>query len=105
MPQPIVKAQVGNMTFGVTEQQARDFGQRWDSGGIKIILDNTTISFANAWANIALKSALENPQVQMAIFKHVYDKIKAGKPGPPQAETAAPEQAKPAEKSSIIITG
>jgi hypothetical protein len=101
MPQPIVQAQVGNMKFGVTEAQARAFAQQWDNGGIKMILDNTSISFANAWANIALKSALENPDVQMAIFKHVYAKLKTAN-GQAQAQAQA-NPAAPA-KSSIILT-
>jgi hypothetical protein len=91
------------MKFGVTEAQARAFAQSWDSGGIKMILDNTSISFANAWANIALKSALENPEVQMAIFKYVYDKMKAAKAGPTQASPAVPPQAN-AAKSGLILT-
>lgn len=109
MPQPVVTAQVGNLKFGVTEAQTKAFAQSWDSGGIKMLLDNTSISFANAWANIALKSALENPAVQTAIFNHVYQKIKAAKSGQPQVNPAAPAQVdavpepeKP--KSSIILT-
>jgi hypothetical protein len=105
MPQPIVTARVGNLNLGVTEAQARAFAQSWDSGGIKMILDSTTISFANAWANIALKSALENPQVQMEIFKHVYGELqKAKAPAQPAPEpTPAPTSGIP-PKSGIILT-
>lgn len=88
------------MKFGVTEAQAKAFSQQWDSGGLKLILDSTSISFANAWANIALKSALENPDVQMAIFKHVYAKLKLTSEKTPAVPAPVEEK-----KSSIIITG
>ena len=107
MPQPIVMAQIGNLKFGVTEDQAKAFAKAWDSGGIKMILDATSISFANAWANIAIKSALESEPVQMAIFQHVYAKLKAVKTGPTQVKAAVPTQVDSAPvlaKSLITLT-
>jgi hypothetical protein len=105
MPQPVIQARVGNQIYNVTEAQAKAFAQAWDSGGIKIIIDNTSIQFATAFANIVLKSCVENPEVQKHIFQHVLTQIKAaksaaGQPAPEQAPAPAPEK----PKSSIILT-
>lgn len=105
MPQPTVQARVGNQIYNVTEAQARAFAQAWDSGGIKMLLDSTTIQFATAFANIVLKSCVEDPNVQKHIFQHVLVQLKAAKqvtaPEPAQAPAPAPEK----PKSSIILTG
>lgn len=111
MSQPQVQAKIGSLNCSVTESQAGGFAKAWDRGGIKMILDPTSISFATAFANIALKSALEDPNVQMEIFKIVYARIKAAKGGQPQVEAAAPAQVEAAPapapepaKSSIVLT-
>jgi hypothetical protein len=84
----------------VTEEQTKAFSKCWDSGGIKIILDNTAIAFACDWANIALSSFVAQIAQDMA------KKIEAKKAaGPPPAKmqgdiTVAPEP----KKSSIILT-
>jgi hypothetical protein len=107
MPQPSIKAQVGNQTYQATESQCRAFAQAWDVNGIKMVLDNTTITFATTFANIVLRSCVEDPEVQKHIFQHVLAKIKAAKTAaqpaaPEQAPAPAPEPEKP--KSSIILT-
>jgi hypothetical protein len=113
MPQPTIKAQVGNQIYQATESQCRAFAQAWDVNGIKMVLDNTTITFATTFANIVLRSCIEDPAVQKHIFGHVLAQIKAAKaaaaapageaPAPEQAPAPAPEPPAPA-KSSIILT-
>lgn len=48
----------------VTKEMTVAFGKAWDSNGIKVILDATTIQFATDWANIALKSFVEDINTQ-----------------------------------------
>jgi hypothetical protein len=106
MPVPTIKAQVGNQIYQATEAQCRAFAQAWDVNGIKMVLDNTTITFATTFANIVLRSCVEDPEVQKHIFQHVLAKLKAakaaqaGQPVPEQAPAPAPEK----PKSSIILT-
>lgn len=109
MPQPQIKAQVGNQVYQATEAQARAFAQAWDVSGIKMVLDNTTITFATTFANIVLRSCIEDPEVQKHIFQHVLAQIKAAKAAaagqPAPAAEAAPAAPAPSEKkSSIVLT-
>lgn len=53
------------LNFTVTKEQTAGFAKAWDSGGIKIILDNTSIQFATDWANIVLKSFVHDMQEQV----------------------------------------
>ena len=80
----------------VTKDETKKFGQRWDKGGIKLILDDATIQFATDWANIALRSFVD----QMAANAK---KQAASKVGPTQVNSAVPLQAEPV-KSRIILT-
>ena len=50
----------------VTEAQTRAFSNAWDSGGIKVIMDATSIRFATDWANIALQSFVAQIAQDMA---------------------------------------
>ena len=94
---------MGNQIYQATEAQAKAFAQAWDVNGIKMVLDNTTIQFAVTFANIVLRSCVEDPAVQMHIFQTVLAKLKAAKQGQPAPEQApAPAPEKP--KSSIILT-
>lgn len=47
---------IPKLSFTVTADQTAAFAKAWDSGGIKVILDATSIRFATDWANIVLKS-------------------------------------------------
>lgn len=102
-------SQTPALKFSVTDAQTKAFANAWDSGGIKLIMDNTSIRFATAWANIVLKSALEDPTVRMQIFGEVVASIKAAKAKvgatAPAAEPnlVAPSAPVP-QKSSIILT-
>lgn len=66
----------------VTEAQTKAFANCWDSGGIKVIMDATSIRFATDWANIALQSFVAQIAQDMA------KKVAAKK-----AEQAAPTNA------------
>ena len=57
---------IPKLQFTVTEAQTKAFAGAWDSGGIKIILDNTSIKFATDWANIVLKSFVADMAAQVA---------------------------------------
>jgi hypothetical protein len=56
---------MAGLNFTVTKEQTAAFGKCWDSGGIKVIFDNTTLEFATAWANIVLKSFVYDMQEQV----------------------------------------
>jgi hypothetical protein len=82
----------------VEKKQTQAFARAWDKGGIKIILDDTAIQFATDYANVVLKSFVED------IVKARAAKAQAA-PVPTQANSAVPTQANAASaKSSIILT-
>ena len=81
----------------VTEAQTKSFANAWDSGGIKVIMDATSIRFATDWANIALKSFVAE------IAKDMAKKIEAKKAATP-APVGADAPANPPVKGSIILT-
>lgn len=86
----------------MTEAQTRDFSNKWDSGGIKMIMDGTTIRFATAWANIVIRSVIEDPTVRMQIFSETLAQIKAAKAA--QQSEVTPTAPVPAPKSGIVLT-
>ena len=51
---------MAKLNFTVTEAQTKAFSLAWDSGGIKVIMDNTSVRFATDWANIVLKSFVQD---------------------------------------------
>ncbi len=102
---------IPKLNFTVNEIQTAAFAKAWDSGGIKIILDSTSIKFATDWANIVLKSFVADMAAQVA--KVAEAKIAAQK----AAEGAGPKDVTPTnavatqsvpqtapQKSSIILT-
>jgi hypothetical protein len=81
---------IPKLNFTVTEAQTRSFANAWDSGGIKVILDTTSVKFATDWANIVLKSFVADMAAQVA--KVAEAKLAAQK----TAEGAGPKVATPA---------
>jgi hypothetical protein len=76
----------------ITKAQTSAFAKAWDRGGIKLLLDDSSVQFATDWANIVLKS-------------YVDEAAKAGKKqqvNQPQQPPTPP--APPTPKSSIILT-
>ena len=74
----------------VTEEQTKAFSNAWDSGGIKVIMDATSIRFATDWANIALKSFVAEIAQDMA--KKIEAKKAAAPPAKMQGDiTVAPQ--------------
>ena len=95
---------MAGLNFTVTEAQTRGFASAWDSGGIKVILDNTTIRFATDYANIVLKSFVADMAAQV---KKVAEAIAAQKTAPPakmQGDITVAPPAPTPQKSSIILT-
>ena len=92
----------------IDDNSVQAFAQAWDLGGIKIILDRTTIQFAKDLTNQALKSYVVDLANKAArIRQKKLEALKAS--GQIPAETAlppAPEftEAPPKPKSSIILT-
>lgn len=71
----------------VTKAQTKAFAQAWDRGGIKLLLDDSSVQFGTDWANIVLKSYVDG------------EAAKAKKAAPAPVPTApAPPQ------FSIILT-
>lgn len=58
---------IPKLNFTVTEAQTKGFAQAWDTGGIKVILDATSIKFATDWANIVLKSFVADMAAQAKV--------------------------------------
>lgn len=88
----------------ITIEQTRAFSKVWDSGGIKIILDETSLRFATDWTNIVLKSFIED-QVKkaMALQKVMQEKV-AALTEPTNAVATQTVPPSPPQKSSIILT-
>jgi hypothetical protein len=82
---------------GVTIDATRAFSKAWDSGGIKILLDETALRFATDWANIVLKSFVEQ-QMRMA------QAMKAAEVPPTNTVATRTAPPSPPQKSSIILT-
>ena len=79
----------------VEKKQTQAFAKAWDKGGIKIILDDAAIQFATDYANIVLKSFVDDLAAKARAKQ---------KAVPTQVNSAVPTQANPAPKSSIILT-
>jgi 4-hydroxyphenylpyruvate dioxygenase-like putative hemolysin len=91
---------IPKLTFTVTEAQTKAFAQVWDSGGIKIIMDATSIKFATDWANVVLKSFVADMAAQ--VKKVAEAKIAAQGALNAVATQTVPQPTGP--KSSIILT-
>ena len=50
----------------IEKKETASFAKVWNKGGVAIILDDTAISFATDWANIVLRSFIED-QVKKAV--------------------------------------
>jgi len=95
---------MAGLNFTVTFEQTKAFAQAWDSNGIKLILDNTSIQFATDYANIVLKSFVADMAAQ--VKKVAEAKIAAQKQAGTSADAIA-TQTVPAPqppKSSIVLT-
>ena len=84
----------------VTKEMTTAFAKAWDSNGIKVILDNTTIQFATDWANIALASFVDDINKQSQKLKAE----KAAAAGVPVDAVATKTVPPPVKKSSIVLT-
>ena len=95
---------MAKLNFTVTEAQTKGFAGAWDSGGIKVILDNTTIRFATDWANIVLKSFVADMASQVA--KVAEAKLAAQKAQTPATDAVAPQTVPVplSEKGCIVLT-
>jgi hypothetical protein len=84
----------------VTKEMTQAFAKAWNFNGIKMILDNTSLQFATDWANIALKSYVDD-LIQKAL------QAKAAKqPGQLQTNAVATQTVPPSapQKSRIVLT-
>lgn len=98
---------MSKLNFLITKEQTAAFAKAWDSGGIKIILDSTSIQFATDWANIVLKSFVADMAAK--VKKVAEAKLAAQKPAegatvPTDAVSTTTVAAPEPKKSSIILT-
>jgi hypothetical protein len=94
---------IPKLNFTVNEIQTAAFAKAWDSGGIKIILDSTSIKFATDWANIVLKSFVADMAAQVA--KVAEAKIAAQKAAvPTKAVATQPLPQTAATPGRILLT-
>jgi hypothetical protein len=93
---------MGKLNFTVTKEQTAGFAKAWDSGGIKVILDSTTIQFATDWANIVLKSFVADMAAQ--VKKVAEAKIAAQETTPTNAVSTQIVSAPVTSKSAIVLT-
>jgi len=79
----------------INKEQTKAFSKVWDSGGIKIILDDTAIKFATDWANIVLRSFIED-QVKkaQAMQKAMQEKNTTSPAAVPEPSLEAPAPSK-----------
>jgi hypothetical protein len=88
----------------VNPEDVKGFARAWDSNGIKVILDATTLKFAVDFANVTLASYVDD--LVMKAYKVKQAKLAAQQAAP--ADAAAPATPAPApepeKKSSIILT-
>lgn len=87
----------------VTKEMADGFARAWDYNGIKMILDNTSRQFAMDFANIALKSFVDD-LAQKALAHSQKLKAAASASGAPTQAVATQTIPVPPTKSSIILT-
>jgi 4-hydroxyphenylpyruvate dioxygenase-like putative hemolysin len=94
---------MSRLNFTVSEAQTKAFAAAWDSGGVKIILDNTSVRFATDWANIVLKSFVADMAAQ--VQKVAEAKMAALKTAQPQTDAVATQTvaAIPAPSASTIV--
>jgi hypothetical protein len=86
----------------VSIEQTTAFSKAWDKSGLKILLDKTSVQFAHDWANIVLKSYVDD----MVAKAKAAAKKKAQQEQPQGANTAteAKAAAEPKPTSRIILT-
>ena len=87
---------------GVTLEQTAAFAKAWDKSGLKILLDKTSIEFAHDWANIVLKSYVDDMVAKAQAAAKLKAQVESGKKEPGTVRPPAPPVEKP--KSSIILT-
>lgn len=81
---------IPKLNFTVTTEQTAAFAKAWDSGGIKVLMDSTSIKFATDWANIVLKSFVADMASQVAkVAEAKLAAQKAAVPGMDSAPTNA----------------
>jgi hypothetical protein len=84
----------------VAPGDVQNFARAWDMGGLKMILDRTSLQFAVDFANTALRSYV-NDLIENA------QKLKAAKAAAQetgQNENTTPAPAAAPQKSTIILT-
>jgi hypothetical protein len=90
----------------VNPNDVRGFAAAWDCGGIKMILDNTSLRFAVDFANVVLKSYVDNLVASASKVRAA--KIQAAKDAgiPVPVDAVATQTVPPAapQKSSIVLT-
>jgi hypothetical protein len=85
----------------VNPNDVKGFAQAWDCNGIKMILDNTSLRFAVDFANIVLRSYIDDLRAKAALTLKAKQ---AATSAAPTAELPAPVPAPEPAKSSIILT-
>lgn len=84
----------------VVPSDVNGFAQAWDLNGIKMILDSTSRQFAVDFANVVLRSYVDNLVAQAQAGK----KLKETTGTPDTPATPAPAAPAPKAKSKIILT-
>ena len=95
---------MAKLNFTVTEAQTKGYAGAWDSGGIKVILDNTTIRFATDWANIVLKSFVADMASQVAKVAEAKLAAQKAAQAPPTDAEATTVPAPLSEKGRVVLT-
>jgi tagatose-1,6-bisphosphate aldolase non-catalytic subunit AgaZ/GatZ len=96
---------IPKLNFTVTKEQTAAFAKAWDSGGIKIILDNTSIQFACDWANLVLKSFVADMAAQVAkVAEAKLAAQKAQQPSQTPTDVVAATPVPPAAPQKSLIT-
>ncbi len=91
----------------VDPKDVQGFAKAWDCNGLKMILDQVSLKFAVDFANVVLKSYVDNLAMKALAIKAAREKIaQEGDSAPPPVDAVATQRIVPEApcKSSIILT-
>lgn len=88
----------------VDPTDVQKFARAWDLNGIKMILDGTSLQFATDFANVVLRSYVNDLAQKAQAMKAAREKAVNGLPIAQLNPDVPTDSPKPPKKSSIILT-
>ncbi len=88
----------------VDPKDVQGFAKAWDCNGLKMILDQVSLKFAVDFANVVLKSYVDNLAMKALAIKAAREKTANSAPSPVDAVATQRIIPEAPRKSSIILT-